>query len=305
MGTTGNVVNGQATSKPSILINSTQGIHVTNNLAFNPPSFYNGNTCGYSVSSGAGSYANGVAVAIAGNNSNDIVNGTGFGVAVYSGNSSFCSITAPATGKTLYNYASVQVYNGGTHSSLQYGFFSRPFFGTGYTTTVTSLVDFSTDPAVFQGTATASIANRYGLYLNHDNTNVTSSWGVYQTNGNVKNYFNGNTIIGGTAIDNGYKLQIALGTSGSLSVSGSVLISGSLLMPSGSNTRVGTATLVAGNTSVANTTVTANSLIYLTTQTVGGTPGALYVGTKSAGVSFAVSSSLATDTSTFAYFIIN
>jgi hypothetical protein len=76
-------------------------------------------------------------------------------------------------------------------------------------------------------------------------------------------------------------------------------------MPSGSNTRVGTATLVAGNISVSNTTVTANSLIYLTTQTVGGTPGALYIGAKSAGTSFAVSSSNVADTSTFAYFIIN
>jgi len=92
---------------------------------------------------------------------------------------------------------------------------------------------------------------------------------------------------------------------GSLIVTGSATITGSLLMPSGSNTRVGTSTLVAGNVLVNNTTVTANSLIFLTAQNTGGTPGALYIAAKTAATSFAVSSSSNTDTSTFAYFIIN
>jgi hypothetical protein len=148
----------------------------------------------------------------------------------------------------------------------------------------------------------------WGYYYSGSGGTANNHTAYENVNGN--NAFNtsaGSTFIGYPTLNNTttFKLDVLGNTrlSGSLNVSSSITITGSLLMPTGS--RVGTATLVAGNTSVANTTVTANSLIYLTTQTVGGTPGALYVGTKSAGVSFAVSSSNVADTSTFAYFIIN
>ena len=87
--------------------------------------------------------------------------------------------------------------------------------------------------------------------------------------------------------------------------SGLDLQSGSLKITSGENTVVGTAKLSLGCVLVSNTSVTANSLIFLTTQIKGGQPGALYIGTKTPGVSFEVSSSLITDTSTFAYMIVN
>jgi hypothetical protein len=69
----------------------------------------------------------------------------------------------------------------------------------------------------------------------------------------------------------------------------------------GANCKQGTDTLVAGTKLVNNTAVTANSRIFLTTQTPGGTPGALYVSARVAGTSFTVTSTSGADTSTFAY----
>jgi hypothetical protein len=145
-----------------------------------------------------------------------------------------------------------------------------------------------------------------GIYYSGSATLATFDYHSAFENVNGNNFFNtaaGNTGIGYAASTTSPPAKLAV--NGTFLVTGSATITGSLLMPSGSNTRVGTAILVAGNTLVSNTAVTANSLIYLTTQTVGGIPGALYIGAKSAGTSFAVSSSNVADTSTFAYFIIN
>lgn len=74
-----------------------------------------------------------------------------------------------------------------------------------------------------------------------------------------------------------------------------------LKVAEGSNAKQGTAVLVAGASVVANTSVTATSRIFLTSQVDGGTPGFLRVSTRSAGVSFTITSSNAADTSTVAY----
>lgn len=71
----------------------------------------------------------------------------------------------------------------------------------------------------------------------------------------------------------------------------------------GSNARMGTAVLVAGTKVVSTTAVTANSRIFITTNTPGGTPGWLQVSARSAGTSFTILSSSATDTSTVAWII--
>lgn len=63
----------------------------------------------------------------------------------------------------------------------------------------------------------------------------------------------------------------------------------------------GVVTLTAGSAVVADTSVTANSLIFLTAQTTGGTPGFLGVSTRTPGTSFTITSSSGTDTSTVAY----
>lgn len=63
----------------------------------------------------------------------------------------------------------------------------------------------------------------------------------------------------------------------------------------------GVGTLTAGSVTVANTSVTGTSRIFLTAQSVSGSAGALYVADRTAGTSFTVASTSATDTSSFAY----
>jgi hypothetical protein len=69
----------------------------------------------------------------------------------------------------------------------------------------------------------------------------------------------------------------------------------------GANAKQGVDTLVAGTKVVSNTSVTANSRIFVTSQVDGGAPGFLRISARTAGVSFTVTSSSGTDTSTFAY----
>jgi hypothetical protein len=67
----------------------------------------------------------------------------------------------------------------------------------------------------------------------------------------------------------------------------------------------GTAILAAGVATVANAAVAAGSIILLTSQVDGGTPGWLRVSTRSNGVSFTITSSSNVDTSTVGWEIIN
>lgn len=78
-----------------------------------------------------------------------------------------------------------------------------------------------------------------------------------------------------------------------------------LAIKEGTNAKMGTATL-NGTTAVTvwTTAVTANSRIFLTIQTPGGTPASPYVHTRSAGTSFNVKSTGASDTSTIAWMIV-
>ncbi len=78
-----------------------------------------------------------------------------------------------------------------------------------------------------------------------------------------------------------------------------------LKLKEGSNAKMGTATLTAGSATVSTTAVAANSRIYLTSNTDGGTPGWLRVSARTAGTSFTITSSSATDTSTVAWIIFD
>jgi hypothetical protein len=70
-------------------------------------------------------------------------------------------------------------------------------------------------------------------------------------------------------------------------------------------TKTGTATLAAGTITVADTSITANSVIRVANKTIGGTPGSLYVSAKTAGTSFAITSTSGTDTSVVQYDILS
>lgn len=67
---------------------------------------------------------------------------------------------------------------------------------------------------------------------------------------------------------------------------------------------MGIATLVAGSVVVLTTAVRADSRILLTTQTAGGTPGALRVAARTPGTSFQINSSSGADTSVVAWQLI-
>ena len=71
----------------------------------------------------------------------------------------------------------------------------------------------------------------------------------------------------------------------------------------GTNARMGASVLVNGTVTVSTTAVTANSRIFLTSQVDGGTVGFLRVSGRTAGTSFTITSSSATDTSTVAWII--
>lgn len=98
-----------------------------------------------------------------------------------------------------------------------------------------------------------------------------------------------------------------LSTSGSTTSANDVSVTTAgqgLKVKEGSNAKSGVATLVAGVATVSNTSITAISRIQVTSQVDGGTPGYLRVSARVVGTSFTVRSGSATDTSTFAYFIV-
>jgi len=74
----------------------------------------------------------------------------------------------------------------------------------------------------------------------------------------------------------------------------------------GSNAAMGTATLSAGTVTVSNTLVTSSSRIFLTPQTLGtvSVPSACGISARSAGTSFTILCSQATDTSVIAWQIV-
>ena len=76
-----------------------------------------------------------------------------------------------------------------------------------------------------------------------------------------------------------------------------------LQIKEGSNARMGTATLVGGTIAVANTSVTASTRVIYCRSTTGGTAGHLST-TQSAGVSFTITSSSGTDTSTCVWMLV-
>lgn len=110
-------------------------------------------------------------------------------------------------------------------------------------------------------------------------------------------------IFFGSGLDANIYRQTAnvLGTDSSVSLQ---VVGRGFSIKEGANATMGTATLAAGTVVVNTTKVTANSRIFLTAQTTGAAPGALRVSARTAGTSFTVTSTSATDTSTFAWLII-
>jgi hypothetical protein len=115
----------------------------------------------------------------------------------------------------------------------------------------------------------------------------------------------GTLVVGGaTTITNG-ALTVTNGavnvTNGALTVTNGKLN----LDAVATNAIVGTATLAIGTVTVATTAVTAASIILASHKVVSGTQGILRTDTITAGVSFTIESSSATDTSSVNWLVIN
>lgn len=126
--------------------------------------------------------------------------------------------------------------------------------------------------------------------------NGGTKW-FWSSGGNYLAFNDGGVNIGATGANR--PLNVFLAGDLSLEVAGK-----GLKVKSGSNARIGTSVLVAGTVTVANTSVTANSRIFITSQADGGVPGAARVNNIVPGASFDIVSSLVTDTSTVAWFIV-
>lgn len=116
-------------------------------------------------------------------------------------------------------------------------------------------------------------------------TDGSMGWGPGSA---ARDAFLSRTAVGVLSATGGTSLSVATAGNG-------------LAVAEGLNAKQGTAVLAAGTAVVANTSVTANSRIFLTAQVPGGTVGAPYVSARSAGVSFTITSTSNTDTSTVAY----
>lgn len=106
----------------------------------------------------------------------------------------------------------------------------------------------------------------------------------------------GNTAIGTDTA--AYKVTVAGGDIAAITAGGGFRIK------EGANAKMGVVTLVSGTAIVNTTAITSNSRVFLTIQTPGGTVGTPYVATRTASVSFTVSSTSGTDTSSVAWVLI-
>jgi hypothetical protein len=123
-----------------------------------------------------------------------------------------------------------------------------------------------------------------------------------------------NTLLGSkTDITAGITNATAIGADAVVTTSSTVVLgnacstvlTGGLKVPTGAAGIAGTATLVAGTVTISTTAVTASSVILVSYKTLGGTTGTLSIGTVTAGSSFVISSSSATDTSVVSWWIVN
>lgn len=128
----------------------------------------------------------------------------------------------------------------------------------------------------------------------------TYTAGVAAVTNSTVAYFAAAGVIG----TNNYSIYSAGGT---VAINGNFVLNtagNGIQIKAGSNARIGTGTLSGGTLAVANTSVTANTRVFLT-DTSGSTTnvGSLTVVT-SAGVGFTVTSTIAIDTSTFNWLLI-
>lgn len=164
----------------------------------------------------------------------------------------------------------------------------------------------------FNGSANITLSNKFIVQGITDAGLTGSQFLGALTTGLLKNTTTTGVLSIAVASDitgvllTGYTLTIG---GGLIAATDSILIGiekliGQPQVKTGTNSKIGTAVLVAGAVTVANNSITANSRIFLTSNTDGGTPGAVRVSAKVVGTSFTITSLSALDTSTIAWMIV-
>lgn len=134
---------------------------------------------------------------------------------------------------TSNDYVNYQGYlyvqrNSGTVNVNSYTSFRSMYQTAVGSETITDIIDFrAAQPTLSTG---ALVTNRYGLLIDFNNTQVTNAWGIYQTSNTVKNYLNGNLLLG-SIIDSGEKLQV----NGTAKVTGISSFGGNMTLTTNTN----------------------------------------------------------------------
>lgn len=208
--------------------------------------------------------------------------------------------TGSDTGLTAGTEAPIAYYNFGgnrQHASNTAITTQRDFRITGTTHSFATSGGVITDAAAFSvdgppiGGTNATLTNSHAIYIPAlALSNVTNGYGLTVNAPSGAGTINAAVKAGGDVLITGnVKLQSA---------------GNGLQIKSGSNARVGTGVLTGGTQTVANTSVTASTLVFLTdTSTSVTNVGSLTVVTT-AGVGFVVTSTLALDTSTYNWMLI-
>lgn len=210
------------------------------------------------------------------------------------------------------------IYNSGTGMTLRqngdtYGFSqlqiqNRVGANGAIFSTALDVVDFGFLPAV-SGIQSNFRLERRGLYVQGTGNSVKGEFQfVLDSLATAK-------LVAGIGLGTFWidsTLKVGIGTASpaeALTVVGNVSLStagNKLKIATGSNASAGTGTLTGGTVTINTTAVTANSLIFLTDTSSSVTNvGTLTVSSKTAGVSFTVTSTIALDASTFNWLIIN
>lgn len=200
-------------------------------------------------------------------------------------------ISLPAGGRTLTYYGGTL----GNASDFSSSVWTSTSLGTARAGTSLSNVNIlmpSTNSSVFTATD-YSLLKIDGAYQTLT-TPLTTMYGI-----NIAPSSTGNATNNVAISTNANAGRIEFGGNVILTQAGS-----GLQIKTGSNATMGTATLSAGTVTVNTNKVTANSVIMLTSQSDGGTPGFVRVSGRSASTSFTITSSSGTDTSVIGWVIL-
>lgn len=140
----------------------------------------------------------------------------------------------------------------------------------------------------------ATLTTVSGIYAAFEATKSTG-YSLYASGGAL--FYNQGRALFGTGTDDGNQVQI----SGNLKLENA---GNKILIATGTNSIQNTGTLSGGTVTISNTSVTASSHITLT-PTSNSNLGQWYISSRVAGTSFTVTSTNASDASSFTYLIVN